>query len=301
MRYLLVVNPGSRGGRSGPRHGYWISEMEARGVDFHLAETRAPGHARELAQEAGGYDGVVAVGGDGTINEVLDGLLLSGRRDVAMGVLYAGTSPDFCRFHGISTDPPTALQRLLESRPRAVDAVRIRYRDADRTIVNGHFGCSANVGLGAAVASVANRLRPTLGDTLGTGVAVLRAFFTTRPMTLRITTEDDTLELSRVNHLVVLKNPFIASGLKLGVELTPDDGRLCLVAVTGRSPFGMLGLLPGFYSGNAIRAPGVVVRYCTRVSLEAQGPASLEFDGDPQGWLPAEMAILPAALRLLGR
>jgi diacylglycerol kinase family enzyme len=119
-------------------------------------------------------------------------------------------------------------------------------------------------------------------------------------MTLRVTTEDDTLELSRVNHLVVLKNPFIASGLKLGVQLTPDDGRLCLVAITGRTPVGMLGLLPGFYSGNAIRAPGVVVRYCNRVSLEAPGPASLEFDGDPQGYLPVEIAILPAALRLLG-
>lgn len=306
MSILLILNPGSRGGHSSRRHRFWISELEARGVEFQVIRTNGLGDARELARAATGYRTVVAVGGDGTINEVLDGVLLSGRRDLALGVLYAGTSPDFCRFHGISTDPAEALDRVLEGAAGngealpGRDAVAIRYRGRNGRPVTGHFGCSCSVGMGAAVASLSNRIRPRLGDVLGTGAAVLSAIFSSRPLDLRVTVDGQVLELLQVNHLVVLKNPYIASGIKLGAHLAPDDGKLCLVAISGRTPLGMLRLLPGLYTGEAIRAPGVLTRECTRVSVAGQNPAPLEFDGDPHGTLPLEAWILPGALKLAG-
>lgn len=300
MTMLLIMNPGSRGGRSARRHQFWCATLEAQGTPFDVVRTEAPGHARALAREPGRYTTVVAVGGDGTINEVLDGLLLSGRTDVAMGILYAGTSPDFCRFHGIPTEPGAALGTLLQGPARAVDAVRIQYRGDDREEITGHFGCSCSVGLGAAVASLSNRLRPYVGDAVGTGLAVLRAVWVQRPVDLRVTVDGESLELERVNHLVVMKNPFIASGLKLDVDLEPADGRLCLVAVQGHSPLGMLRVLPGFYSGDAIQAPGVFFRYCSRVSLVGRATSPLEFDGDPHGTLPGKVSVLPGVLRLLG-
>jgi len=300
MSMLLIINPGSRAGRSPLTHRYWCSELESQGISFDVARTEAPGHARKLARSANRYGTVVAVGGDGTINEVLDGLLLAGREDVTMGVLYAGTSPDFCRFHGIPTEPAAALGRLLEGAVRAVDAVRIRYRGDGDEEITGHFGCSCSVGMGAAVASISNRLRPRLGDVLGTGFAVVRALVMQKPVRMQVTVDDDPLELFPVNHLVVLKNPFIASGLKLDVDLEPADGRLCLVAAHGHSSLGMLKLLPGFYSGSAIRAPGVFSRFCDRVSLRADTGYPMEFDGDPHGRLPADVQILPGALRLRG-
>jgi diacylglycerol kinase family enzyme len=150
------------------------------------------------------------------------------------------------------------------------------------------------------VASVSNRLRPRLGDSLGTGLAVLRALAVQRPVELGITVDDEAVELPRINHLMVLKNPFIASGLKMDVELEPADGRLCLVVAHGHSSLGMMRLLPGFYSGKAFHAPGVYTRFCSRVSLEALLPSPLEFDGDPHGQLPVEVRVLPRALRLRG-
>jgi diacylglycerol kinase family enzyme len=300
MSMLLILNPGSRGGRSFRRHQLWCSTLDAEGVSFDTARTQGPGHARELAREAKGFETVVAVGGDGTINEVLDGLLLSGRAEVEMGVLYAGTSPDFCRFHRIPTEPVAALATLLQGEARRVDAVRIRYRGKDGEEIEGHFGCSCSVGMGAAVASTSNRLRPGVGDTLGTGLAVLRALFVQMPLSLTVSIDEEPVELERINHLAVLKNPYIASGLKLNANLGPADGRLCLVAAHGRTPLGMLALLPGFYSGEAIRAPGIFSRYCTSVSLAADGTCPLEFDGDPHGRLPAEVTLLPGALRLRG-
>jgi len=112
MSLLLIINPGSRAGRSTHLHEFWCAELRGKGISFDVVRTVAPGHAREVARTQTGHDTVVAVGGDGTINEVLDGLLLSGGDDVTMGVLYAGTSPDFCRFHGIPTEPAAALDVL---------------------------------------------------------------------------------------------------------------------------------------------------------------------------------------------
>lgn len=300
MSMLLILNPGSRGGSSFRRHQLWCSTLDAEGVSYDAVRTQGPGHARELARKAGGFETVVAVGGDGTINEVLDGILLSGREEVEMGVLYAGTSPDFCRFHRIPTEPVAALATLLQGEARPVDAVRIRYQGKGGEEIEGHFGCSCSVGMGAAVAAASNRLRPSLGDALGTGLAVLRALFVQRPLSLTVRIDDEPVELERINHLTVLKNPYIASGLKLNADLRPADGRLCLVAAHGHAPLGMLTLLPGFYSGDAIRAEGVFSRYCTAVSLAADETCPLEFDGDPHGRLPAEIRLLPGALRLRG-
>ena len=105
MRPLLIQNPGSRSGRGRSLWEPWTRGLLEAGVPFNTVVTKAPGHARRLAREKVGYDTVVAVGGDGTINEVMDGILTSRRPHRAMGVLYAGTSPDFCRFHGIPTRP----------------------------------------------------------------------------------------------------------------------------------------------------------------------------------------------------
>ncbi|NQU42662.1 hypothetical protein HQ520_05210 [bacterium] len=298
MSMLLIINPGSRAGRSAHRHEFWCAELRRRGVSFEIIRTVGPGHAREVARTQTGHDMVVAVGGDGTINEVLDGLLLSARVELTMGVLYAGTSPDFCRFHGIPTEPNAALEVLLAGQVCAVDAVRIEYRGEDGEPLTGHFGCSCSVGMGAAVASVSNRLRPRLGDALGTGAAVLRALATQPPVDLQLTVDDDRVELPRTNHLMVLKNPHIASGLRLDLGLETADGRLCVVAVHGRSPLGLLRLLPGFYSGRAAEAEGVFSRLCERVTIRAEGRADIEFDGDPHGRLHAEVSILPGALRL---
>ena len=247
------------------------------------------------------HDAVVAVGGDGTINEVLDGLLLSERserNEVTMGVLYAGTSPDFCRFHGIPTEPTAALDLLLAGEVCDVDVARIEYRGEDGKPLTGHFGCSCSVGLGARVASASNRLRPFLGDTAGTGLALLRALATQRTVDLEVAVDGEVMELPSTNHLMVLKNPFIASGLKLDLGLQPADGLLRVVAVHGRSLLGMLRLLPGFYSGGAAQAKGLLSRPCKAVSIRAGKKAEMEFDGDPHGQLPSDVSILPGALPL---
>ena len=300
MNLRLIMNPGSRSGKSRRLWDAWESGLRRAGVAFDRAITVSTGDAFRISRDSRDVDAVVAVGGDGTINEVLDGLVQSGCPRRRMGVLYSGTSPDFCRFHSIPTEPEAALARLVEGRARPVDVVRIAYAEADGARRVAHFGCSCNVGLGAAVARFANRWRKALGDGLGTGLAVVRAIVRSVPVDLELDVDGERLSLPRVNNLSILKNPYLASGLRLNVDLRPDDGRLMLAAVHGKSPMGLCALLPGFYSGRAAASDAVLMKPCSRVNVRASGPVEIEFDGDPRGLLPAEMRILPRALDLIG-
>lgn len=293
------MNPGSRSGRGRELWAPLEAGLRGAGADFRCAYTGEPGDAFKLAYTASDCDAVVAVGGDGTINGVLDGLLQSGNAARRMGVVYAGTSPDFCRFNGIPTELGAAVRALLAGRSSPRDAARITYLDHSKDKKVSHFACSCNIGLGAAVARQSNRTRRYLGDACGTGLAVLRALAVKEPADLELELDGVKVALPAVDNLTVAKNPHIASGLKLNLDLAPADGRLWALGVHGKSRAGLLALVPGFYSGEVASTPGIFVRSCRRINISAAAPLEVEFDGDPRGLLPAEIELLPKAYELI--
>jgi diacylglycerol kinase family enzyme len=300
MKALLIMNPGSRSGKGKKLWPFWESSLQAKGLAFDSVITTRPGHGVELAAGAKDYATVVAVGGDGTINEVLDGVIQSGRSDLRMGVLYSGTSPDFCTYHGIPTSPPDAVEALVTGASRNVDVGRIAYSSDGHGQTTAHFGCSVNVGLGASVARTSNLLRRFTGDRVGTCIAAIYSIVSTRPVDLELIIDGSSQLLPGVNNLSVLKNPFIASGLRLNLDLQADDGNLVLFAVHGRRRISVLSLLPAFYSGKAVDRDDVFTRTCSKLTIRSSGRTELEFDGDPRGVLPADIQILPRSLNLIG-
>ena len=299
MRLLLIMNPGSRAGTGKRRWRIWEEGLCAAGAKFDRAQTEGIGHAFELARCATDYDAVVAVGGDGTVSEVLDGVMQSGSPELSMGVLYAGTSPDFCRFHDIPIDPEGALRVLLDGLVREVDVARITYHAACGTELVSHFGCNCNIGMGASVARHSNRWRRFAGDAVGTAAALVRTLMAGRRVDLTLEIDGQAHSLTRVNNLTVAKNPHIASGLKLQLDLRPDDGTLCVLGLHGRSRTGLCTLLPRFYSGSIVEDPNVFLKPCRAVAVSSPDAQEIEFDGDPRGFLPAHIEIAPKALNLI--
>ncbi len=301
MNMKLIMNPSSRSGKGRKRWELWRAALCNVGIEPETVITTGAGDARGAARQTQGACTVVAVGGDGTINEVLDGILLSGNPELTMGVLYAGTSPDFCRFHRIPVDPQAALETLLHGKARSVDACRIQYLTSmDAPPVTAHFGCSCNIGLGASVAAFANRHRKWLGDMLGTGAGIMRSICTSKSVPCKLVLDDEPLPITSFNHIAILKNRHIASGLKLDIDLQPADGQLAVVAIHDSTPLGLCCILPGFYTGRAVASPAVMMQTGTSVRLEANTPQAVEFDGDPRGWLPIKIDLLPRALNLIG-
>jgi diacylglycerol kinase family enzyme len=294
------MNPTSRSGKGRKLWPAWESELRRANIRFNSVVTKGPGDAFRISKASRNGDTLVAVGGDGTINEVLDGISQSGDPTLSMGVLYSGTSPDFCRFHDIPTESRRAIQCLLNGNINKVDVVKIEYENINSVRQISHFACGCNIGMGASIASFANRHRKFLGDRLGTGLGVLHAVLRSIPLDLDLEIDGVEQRFVQVNHLSILKSPYIASGLKLNLPLRSDDGKMALVGVHGKNRAGLCGLLPGFYSGKAVNSDAVFIQECSRICIRSATSQDIEFDGDPRGSLPINVQIRPRSLRLIG-
>ncbi len=296
----MICNPGSRNGRCRKLWPYWLERLKSAGIQVEQAFTRHLDEVRTLTATSGDdIDTVIVAGGDGTINRAIDGILQSGRNDLRLGVLYAGTSPDFCRFHGIPTDFETAPETIAAAHTRTVDIARIQYTAGGQTC-SGHFGCSSNIGLGPRVARGANRLRPFAGDGIGTAAAAVSAISRMKPIMLNTTIDGEEISFENVCNLSVLLNPYLASGLKLDVPLSPDDGLMTLVFLQNFTRRGLLRHLPRFYSGQIVEHENAFVRTCQELSITVdEGQQEIEFDGDSQGTVPATIEVLPRQLQLI--
>lgn len=277
-RFLVLVNPSSHGGRSGRR---WrsLSELLPEG-EFVLL--KSIGEAGERACAARGYEAVVACGGDGTIRAVAEGVLANEDEKLKFGVLYAGTSPDFCKAHGIPTDHEDAIRVLREGKTR----------DLPVLTANGRaFFCSLNLGIGAGVAEAANRLRPRLGDGLGTFIALLKSLF--RAKNYGVVLGD--VRIDDCVHVLITRIPYIAGGLRLALPELKDN-EFAVWSVRRLSLREWPGILRRLYAGRPC-GEFHVIRGASK--LRSDAPLPVEFDGDPHGHLPVEIRFSTRRLKLV--
>ncbi|MBU1109333.1 MAG: hypothetical protein KKB51_21820 [Candidatus Riflebacteria bacterium] len=304
---FMILNPSARsfaGQRKWPR----IFELlDQSGVNYEHALTEKAGDGTRLAAAAArqGFDAIVAVGGDGTINEVISGVVpvleQNPGSNCRFGVIYTGTSPDFCAFHGLSLDPDTIIKRILAGHTRRVDLGQITHQTSDTNQkVTRFFSCSANFGMGAAIARGSNTgLRKRFGDFIGTLLSLLDSIKNYVPPRFRLRIDGVEQSFEQVHNIFIGKNPYIASGIKLKLDIAADDGRMYLVALHGISKFRLLSVLPRVYTGSFCGDFKPV--FCRNVEiLDGGGANEVEYDGDPQGLLPARISIMPGILPVLG-
>lgn len=277
-RFLVLANPSSHGGRSG-RILSLLRELLSEGEFVVLKNIE---EASRLAREATGYEAVVACGGDGTVNAVARGVLANRDNALKFGVLYTGTSPDFCREHGIPTDAEEAVAVLRAGEVREIPVL---------TANGDSFFCSMNLGMGAMVAATANRLRPLLGDALGTLWPVLREVLHGRRYDVQVNGE----KICNVAHAFVTRMPRIAGGLKVALPPLADD-EYALWFARDVSCFGCLRTVWNLYRGNPCGELRVLRGKTTFASVNH---VALEYDGDPHGALPVAVGFAPRRLRLL--
>ena len=282
-RYYLIMNPGSRSGESETLFAGIHEQMRHYRLNYEYAVTADLDDAEALARRAAGsgFDIVVAVGGDGTINRVINGLykvdgtLLSAAR---LGVIYTGTSPDFCMSYRIPVrDIRRSVAVLAAARSKTIGIGRIRY--ADRT--SRVFACCANIGLGAGLAQAANSgIRGKVGDKAGTFLSLVRVLAGYRPSGLTI----NGTYVPHVYNLSVGKTRYIASGLKVRHRIPMREFESYILCICSRP----LEYIFRLYAGAALP-----LKYGRRIKVE--GCAGVEFDGDPWGQLPV---IIEPALPL---
>ena len=291
---VLICN--SRSGRGGV--GRTLPEvraqLEERKLDYEVRYTDGPGHATALAREAlgQGFRFLVAVGGDGTIHEVVNGMLEDDRpvnAEAVLGVVAAGTGSDFIKTFGLpATMPAHAVAHLDGVQSFPIDIGKITYVD-DGATATRYFANIAEVGLGASAVRHAERLPRWLGPTKYF-VAFWLAMRKHRTAHVTVDLVDRTYE-GRMNNLVVANGQFFGGGMKIAPKATPTDGLLDVQIEHARKK-DAIGLIPKIYKGQHVPHPDILEAKRARISIEADRPLPIEADGEVLGVTPATFEVL---------
>ena len=301
---LFIVNPIAGNGRAhglAPRIDAWL---ETRGLSARLLETRERGHAERLASTAGdlGHDRVVVVGGDGTIQEVVNGLLTAARAAgdgaPALGVIPAGNGNDLVRDLALPLDPMAAVAVALGEETRPIDIAVASGADGRLR----HFAVAGGVGFDARVAHVmyGHRFpwqRGRAGYFLSTFFELLR--FRNHRLRLILDTHEGEVEIERTSLLVAFANgPYYGGGMQICPGADPSDGFLDVCVAGDLSRWEALRLLPGIYQGAHVGHPKVEFVRARSVRFDGDDGTLVHLDGEPYGAIPVRIDVLPKALQV---
>lgn len=290
MKTWVIINP-----NAGSVEG--MAELEAAlerlpGTEIHATEHE--GHAEELARQAvgEGIDLVVAAGGDGTLNEVVNGLAADFGR-AHLGLLPLGTGNDFARSIGVPADLEQALAILREGRRRRIDVARAILGGKSRWFLNMAAG-----GFSGVVSEKATEAKERWGP-----LAYMRGALDALP---ELTTFKASLLLNGAERLdidtwniVVSNGRYVAAGIPVAPQAEVDDGLLEVMIVPATTIPNLALLVPQVLLGQHLQSDLILFRRVTRIEIESHPPMAFNVDGELLGEESAVFEVHPRALEMV--
>ena len=310
MTAFVVINPRSAGGRTRKE---WTSISRALNEyfpHFEFAFTRRRGDATSLTRNAlcEGHHEIIAIGGDGTINEAVNGFFDSTGHiapDAVLGFVTSGTGGDFRRTFEIQAGAHAGLARLRSAKVRRIDVGRISCLGADGIPTVRYFINIGSFGLSGVIVDAVNRARVAklFGGTFAFAFHSAAAMISYRARAVRLILDNGFDEIASVSTVAVANGQYFGGGMRVAPNAVPDDGEFDVVIMGASTKVRSLAELNQIYTGAHLNNPGVrVVRAHRLVAapLAEHGARSvlIESDGESAGKLPATFDILPRALNL---
>ncbi|MEW9804643.1 diacylglycerol kinase family protein [Mesorhizobium sp. ZMM04-5] len=308
MKVGVILNPVAGGGRLRKDWPEIGAALKGAFGDIDLRETQAARDAVTLAMDlaAAGCGLVIAAGGDGTVNEVADGLVTAAAEGSksSLGILPCGTGTDFARGLGLRDSHAVAIRRMAQSRGRAIDAGRVSFVDDHGALASRHFINVASLGVSGAVARAVN------GDERKGRVSA-RALFYWRTVTefiryrfrdVRITVDDGEPTEARVALVVAANGRFFGGGMMVAPDALLDDGLFDIVILRAAGKLGLIRDIRLLYGGLHRNHRAITILRGRKLVVEpladAAAPMLIEADGESPGRIPATFEILPGAITL---
>jgi diacylglycerol kinase (ATP) len=295
--FLAVVNPAAGGGRSRKLLPKAIERLRVGGIKLDVIETTRPGHGVNLAREgyASGYRKFIAVGGDGTSYEIVNGLFPCRDSDepATLAFLPLGTGNSFLReFTDRGVDH--AIEAILEGRSQPCDVLRLRHTQGVLHYIN-----LLSMGFAADVATLRARRFSGWGE-LGyqSSIFVTLARFRRRPFPLQVDRQGE-IDRRPCLFLTFNNSKFTGGTMMIAPQAEVNDG---LIEYVRWGPIGRLGLirnLPTLYDGTHIQHPLAERREAKRIDFHLDGPVDVMVDGEVLTLQCETLDVLPSALRVV--
>ncbi len=299
----VIVNPVAGGcevRRQWPRISKQLYDV---GLLFDCEFTRGIGHATEIARQATdiGYRCLVVVGGDGTINEVANGILCSTHAEsTILGIVSAGTACNIARSLGIPLDYLSACS-LLVGQGRALIDVGIVHFQSQGKPLQRFFLNVADVGFGSAIVDSWKRLPSFFGQRINHKMRIVEGLrcLTTYRNKLSELHIGDNVAVSCSCDVIIANGQYFGDGMQIAPHASMDDGLLDVVTVGDVGRYELLKIWPTLYSGSHITHSKIRERKTTRIAIESDEHLLVEADGLIFGETPASFCVIPSKLTII--
>ena len=300
-----MVNPASGAGKAGREWAAIEGWLPSSGLPYEVARTTRPLEATEIAQRAvrESRPVVVAVGGDGTLNEVVNGFFRNGAplpTTSKLAMVPLGTGGDFRRTLRIPSDPKLAIDVLRSGVVRRLDAGCVTFQTEDGGTGVRHFINIADAGLGGEVVHIVGNGTKRWGSATYT-VAGLRALmgFKNKPMTVNIDGVDH--EIAKAQQVVVANCQYFGGGMQMAPSASPTDGVFDVILIKNAGKIETMRGMNDIRSGKHLDQtnPKMELMYGKRVSVSSPQKVRIDIDGESVGFLPALFEIQPGAIEFI--
>lgn len=303
MKSYFVVNPSSANGQTGRRWPKLEAELKAALGDFDRAFTEHPMHAAELTRRAleEGAECVVAVGGDGTLNEVVNGFFLGGRPvspRAALGLLPLGTGGDFRRTFGWDTALSSAIERLKSPRTVPLDVGLLEYTTPEGGLARRCFVNVCSFGVSGQVDLEVNRGSKLLGGKLSFALGSLKALLKYSDQKVNVSFDGGAPEELWITTLAVANGRYFGGGMMVAPDAQATDGQLDVTIWSGYGLSDFIFRSRHIYRGTHLNLPGTRTLRCQEMKAESGEEVLIDLDGEQPGRLPCSLRILPGAIPL---
>jgi YegS/Rv2252/BmrU family lipid kinase len=303
----IICNPAAGEGQALSRWEAFRKKLDERGIPYEVVMTTHPGNATELTRtlDLEHAERLAVFGGDGTFNEVLQGLLEDGQlRYPNLKLIYipAGSS---CDFEKKFPDPTPPLERFEAGRVVHIDIGRIACRTRDGESSIRYFANNSSIGVISQANEKFNsvegltRWLKQISVDVGAVLAGIQAIREFEAFPCRITLDGEALPVDTLSNITVFKTPYFGGGMNYGVTTEPDDGIFQVAIVEGVSRWKLAGLIPTLYTGTILKKEAAHLYAGKYVEFETPTPIVIEADGEVAGYPPAQYSILPSCLPVI--
>ncbi|MGO5052549.1 diacylglycerol/lipid kinase family protein [Lachnospiraceae bacterium LCP25S3_G4] len=284
--YTFIINPNSRSGLGQHIWKKLEPTVQSQCAEYEIFFSKYQGHTTTFVQKLtsdGATHTLVILGGDGTINEVVNGIADFSK--VTLGYIPTGSSNDFARGLGLPTDPHKALEHVLNpTKYRSINIGHILYGDHKKR----HFAVSSGIGFDAAVChqAVVSKLKKflnkfQLGKLTYAGIA-LNQIMVSMPKSMSVVVDGfKSLKFDSVYFIAIMNQPYEGGGFKFCPDAKPDDGLLNILVVSDMPKAKIVTLLPAAYTGKHLRFKGVTTFTCKSIEINSERALPIHTDGEP--------------------
>lgn len=289
MKVKVIMNPVAGRGRALKAKPRILKALLEYDAELHLEETKGPQHATEIARQAvkAGFDLIIVAGGDGTLNQVVNGM---GSEQVPLGVIGCGTGNDFARTLGMPSDPVAAVHQIMGGAIQKIDLCRVN---------QNYFVSSVSVGFDSAVALRVNHGFRWLRGKAAYFCGLLATLFSYRSRRIKLTVDGLVMEFNSL--LVAVTNtPSYGGGFKINPEARINDGLFDVCAVQQMGTPEILVSLPLLAPGWHRNLKKVRMLKGRSITLESNEPFYYQLDGEILSDRVIRFTLLPQALLVKG-